>query len=108
MIIIFDIVFFVYGVYTVYAAISMKKNQRLTRFFIAREPYAIRDARGYIDAIYGKAIVMGSMAALFGVLSFVNDYITPILFVMKPLMLLFLTVVIWFGIKLNQAKRKFW
>ena len=37
MIIIFDIVFFAYGVYTVYAAISMKKNQRLTRFFTGRE-----------------------------------------------------------------------
>ncbi len=108
MIIIFDIVFFAYGVYTVYAAISMKKNQRLTRFFTGRESDAIRDARGYIDAIYGKTIVMGSMAALFGALGFVNDCVTPVLFVMKPLMLLFLTVVIWFGIKLNQAKRKFW
>ena len=47
---------------------------------------------------------MGSMAALFGALGFVNDCVTPVLFVMKPLMLLFLTVVIWFGIKLNQIE----
>lgn len=108
MIIIFDIVIFAYGVYAVYAAINMKKTQKLTSFFTGGDNAPVRDVRGYIDAIYGKTIVMGSVAAVFGSVGFVNDYITPLPFIMKALMLLFLTVVIWFAVSLNRAKRQFW
>ncbi len=108
MVIIFDIVFFLYGIYAIYAAINMKKTQQLSSFFTGGDNSPIRDVGGYINAIYGKTIVMGAMAALFGAVGFINDYVTPISAVMKALMLLFLTVVIWFGVSLNRAKREFW
>ncbi|MEY8390063.1 hypothetical protein D3Z36_13625 [Lachnospiraceae bacterium] len=108
MIIIFDIIIFAYGIYAVYAAVNMKKTRRLTRFFIGGNNTPVRDTGGYIDAIYAKTIVMGSVAALFGGAGFVNDYIIPLPELMKALMLLFITVLIWFGVSQSQAKRKFW
>ena len=108
MILLFDVIIFAYGVYAVYAAINMKKTRRLTRFFTGGSNTPVRDVHGYIDAIYGKTIVIGSVAALFGVAGFVNDYIMPLPEFMKALMLLFITVLVWFGVTLSQAKRRFW
>ena len=109
MLIIFDVVIFIYGVYTVYSAINMKRTRKLTSFFMGGDSAMhIRDEQGYIDYIFGRAIVMGAMAAVFGAVGFVNDYITPLSAVMKALMLLFLTVVVWFSISINRAKRQFW
>lgn len=108
MVILFDIVFLLYGAYCVSAAVKMKKTQQMGSFFTGRNHSPIRDKRGYIEAIYGKAIIMGVMAALFGIVGLINDYFIPLPYVMQALMLLFLTVVVWFEISINRAKRKFW
>ena len=91
MLIIFDIVILAYGVYTIYSAINMKRTQQLNKFFTGGNTMVpIRDVRGYIDAIYHKSFVM------------------PIPVVMKALVLLFLTVLVWFTVMVSRAKREFW
>lgn len=109
MMLIFDVLVFLYGIYTVYSAIVMKRTGQLSSWFRASgQERPIRDIRGYIDYIYGRTIVMGVIAALFGVAGFVNDYIKAIPDIMKAMMMLFLTVVIWFYAIMSSAKRKFW
>lgn len=68
----------------------------------------IRDVRGYIDAIYHKSLVLGAMAILFGAVAVINDFVMPIPVVMKALVLLFLTVLVWFTVMVSRAKREFW
>lgn len=108
MLIIFDAVIFLYGVYTVYSSIKMKRTQELTNFFMGNSAGPIRDPHGYINYIYGRTIVLGSVAALFGVAGFINDFVVKLPWVMNALVVLFLTVVIWFTISINRAKRRFW
>ncbi len=109
MLIIFDVVIFAYGIYTIYSAINMKRTQQLSSFFTGGNTMVhIRDIRGYISAIYSKTIVMGAVAALFGIVGFINDYLTPLPILMKALVLLFLTVLVWFAVTVNRAKNKFW
>lgn len=108
MLIIFDVVIFLYGLYTVYSSIKMKQTQELSNFFTGGSTEPIRDVHGYINYIYGRTIVLGAVAVIFGVVGFVNDYIMPLPYVMKAMVVLFLTVVIWFTITINRAKRRFW
>lgn len=109
MLIIFDVVIFAYGVYTIYSAINMKRTQQLSKFFIGGNTMVpIRDVQGYIDAIYHKSLVLGAMAVLFGAVAAINDFVTPLPMVMKALILLFLTVLVWFTVMVSRAKRKFW
>lgn len=109
MLIIFDAVIFIYGVYTVYSAIKMKQTGELSSFFTGGSTEPVRDVQGYINYIYGRTIVLGTVAAVFGVVGFINDYnIMPLPYVMKALVVLFLTVVVWFTVDINRAKRRFW
>lgn len=109
MLVLFDVIIFIYGVYTIYSSINMKRTQQLNNWFTGGESAgAIRDVQGYINYIYGRTIVMGAAAVLFGVVGFINDYVTPITQVMRAVMLLFLTVCIWFYVTINRAKSRFW
>lgn len=108
MLIIFDAVIFIYGVYTIYSSVKMKQTGELSNFFTGGSTDLIRDKRGYIDYIYGRTIVLGAVATVFGAVGFINDYITPLQYLMKAMVVLFLTVVIWFSININRAKRRFW
>ncbi|MCI8483707.1 MAG: hypothetical protein HFH41_05145 [Lachnospiraceae bacterium] len=107
MLILFDVIIFIYGVYTIYSSIQMKKTRKLSNWFIGNAT-TIRDAGGYIDYIFGRTLIMGGMAVLFGIVGFVNDYVKPVPDVMRVLLLLFLTVCIWFYVSINRAKRQFW
>ena len=108
MIILFDVVIFAYGAYAIYAAIRLKKKQELTSFFTGGDNSPVRDKRGHIEAVYGKTILMGAVAAVYGGVGFVNDYFTPVPVIMKALMLLFLTAIVWFAISIRRAKRQYW
>ena len=108
MLVLFDVIIFIYGIYTIYSSVNMKRTGQLNSWFTGTANTSIRDARGYIDDMYGRTIVMGAMAALYGAAAFINDYVTPLTGVMRALVLLFLTVCIWFYFSVNRAKQKFW
>lgn len=108
MLILFDVIIFIYGVYTIYSSIMMKQTGKLNSWFTGPSGANIRDVKGYIDYIYGRTIVMGAMAAVFGVVCFIHDYVMPLTWLVRALVLLFLTVCIWFFISINRAKRRFW
>ncbi len=108
MLILFDAVVFAYGIYTIYSSVRMKRTGQLNSWFTGTAHTPVRDARGYIDYIYGRTIVMGAMAVLYGAVAFVNDYVTPLAEIMRALVLLFLTVCVWFYVTVNRAKQKFW
>jgi len=108
MLILFDAMIFLYGAYAIYSSVRMKQTGQLNTLFTGMATGQVRDVKGYIDYIYGRAIVMGAMAAVFGAVGFFNDYVRPVPSVMRALILLFLTVCVWFYISLSRGKRKFW
>lgn len=108
MLLLFDVIILMYGLYTIYSSIMMKRTGKLSGWFTGAGGAMVRDARGYIGYIYGRALVMGAVAALFGVAALVNDCTMPIHKVMQALILLFLTVCVWFYATISRAKRRFW
>ncbi len=108
MLILFDAMIFLYGAYAIYSSVKMKQTGQLNSLFTGAVTGQIRDVKGYIGYIYRRAMVMGAMAAVFGAVGFFNDYVKPIPTVMQALILLFLTVCVWFYVSISRAKRKFW
>lgn len=109
MLVIFDVVILIYGGYTIYSALNMKRTRRLNSFLTGSDSTSsIRDVQGYIDYIFGRILVMGGMAVIFGIVGLINDYVTPIPNVLRAMVLLFLTVCVWFYVSINRAKSRFW
>ena len=109
MLLIFDVVVLVYGFYTIYSAISMKRTQKLSSWLVGEDTAsAIRDTKGYIDFIYRRVMVMGAMAVLFVIISLVNDCVTPIVNAMRLMVVLFLAVCVWFYLTVRKAKKNYW
>lgn len=108
MLLLFDVMILMYGLYTIYSSVVMKRTGKLGSWFTGAFGSSVRDVRGYIDYIYGRTLVMGAAAVLFGLAALVNDYAMPIAKVMQALILLFLTVCVWFYVTVSRAKRRFW
>lgn len=109
MFFLFDVMILFYGVYTIYSSIKMKRTQELSNWLVGAETAAaIRDAKGYIDFIYKRTIIMGVMALIFGAVSLVNDSVMPIAHVMQVMVVLFLAVCVWFYLTVRKAKEKYW
>ncbi|MEY8515551.1 hypothetical protein AALC25_01235 [Lachnospiraceae bacterium 29-84] len=109
MLIVLDVILLLYGVYTIYSSVKMKQTQQLSSWLMGNETAAsIRDVRGYINYVYTRIIVMGAVAILFAAAGFYNDLVAQITEVIQGMMLLFLTVTIWFYFSIRKAKQMFW
>ncbi len=109
MMALFDVVILGYGLYIVYGAVRMKRTRQLSSWLMGSRPAAsMRDVQGYIDYIFGRIVLMGGIAAVFGAVGLYNDLVTPLPWVMRALVLLFLVVCVWFYVSMNRAKRRFW
>ncbi len=109
MMLLFNVVVLAYGIYTIYAAIMVKKTQKLNAWFLGKNQRTVRDEIGYIDYIYGRTITMGAVVLLFGAVQIVDMYGMKIpAQIMGGIILLLLTVFIWFYISMSKAKKKFW
>lgn len=108
MMLLFTVIIVVYGMYTIYAAVKMKKTQKLNGWFTGNSQTPIRDERGYIDYIYGRTIVMGATVLLFGAALGIHEYVRQIPQVINGMLLLLVTVCVWFYANMSRAKQKFW
>lgn len=104
----FNIIILAYGIYTIYAAIIMKKSQKLNGWFLGRDQAPIRDERGYIEFIYAKTITLGLVVIGFAAALAIHEYIHQIPQIVKGILLLFITVSVWFYASISKAKRMFW
>lgn len=104
----FYIMGFVYGIYTIYAAIMAKRSQKLNHWFLGKEQKTIRNEKGYINFIYGRTIVMGATVLLFMIVQIIHMHVVEISQIRDAILLLFFTVCIWFYASISRGKQKFW
>lgn len=105
---VFDVILIVYGIYTIYASIKMKKTGEPVNWLVGeQEAGKCRDMKGFIDAISGKTIAFGGIAVLYGVVSTFNRMQLKIGALDTVCIIVFLVVCGVYIVALNRAKKKF-
>lgn len=105
---IFDIILVVFGLYMVGAALQMKKQGRISSVILTPEEIAkCKNPTGFITYMYGRETVFGGVIAVMGMIGLLNDLILELSFYNVIEMLLFLGVFLWFQGELRKARVKF-
>lgn len=108
IILIFDIILLVYGGYTIYSAVVMKKTQTPSKWLVPeQELKKCRDAKGFAEAMYIKTIVFGAVLALFGLVSFLNRMFWLIAAVEYAGIVVFLGACAVYVVMLNRTRRQY-
>lgn len=105
---IFDLLIVVFGVYMVIAAFKMKKSGVINTVLITPEESAkCSDREGFIGDMYWREAFFGALMALLGAVGFVNDRIVSLGGWNIVEMIVFLAVFLWFQWSLNRARKQF-
>ncbi len=105
---IFDIIILLFGIYTVYSALQMKKSGVINSVVITSEEIVkCRDAAGFIECIYRKEVIFGAIVAFSGLLGIVNDRILSFSVLDVAQMVIFLAAFFWFQYYLRRARGEF-
>ncbi len=89
------------GIYTIYTAIMMKKSQDLKKGWLIGNDVnmrKVRDAKGYIEYIFGKTVFVGGMTVLYGLVGIVTSYVTLSLPIDPEIVMtaVYFVVLVWF------------
>lgn len=104
----FDIVVLIFGIYMIGAGLKMKKTGEISSAVITAEEIAkCRDKKGFIAFIYWKEAIFGGVVALVGVLGIVNEAIVSLGVLNIIEMIVFFATFIWFQIQLRTARKKY-
>lgn len=105
---IFDIILVVFGLYMVGAALLMRKKGRISSVMLTPEEITkCKNSDGFIAYMYGREIIFGGIVAVMGVLGLLNDLVLELSFYNVIEMLLFLGVFLWFQGELSKARANF-
>ena len=108
MMFIIDVVVIVYGLYTLYSGISMKKTKLPAKWLVAEQEMSkCRDKEGFAMAIYGKTILFGALVLVYGMASLLNEVFWKNRIVNLAGVLFFLAVCAYYIVQLNRARKKF-
>ena len=92
---IFDVVIAIFGVYMIAAALKMKKTARC------------RKTKEFIAFIYWKEAVFGALIIAVGVLGIINDKVVSLGAFNVVELLIFLAAFLWFQSQLRKAREQF-
>ena len=116
MMLIFDVIVLVLGVYILYQARFMKVNQEVPSLFVsAQETRHCRNRKGFINFLYSKANIFGVVDIVYGLEGLYDDGFTAwneslpkVNTAVNIIVLLgFLSVWIWFSVQLRKGKNEF-
>ena len=102
---VFDAVILLFGIYMVISSLQMKKSGRINAMVIAEEK--CKDTAGFIAFIYWREAVFGGIVALVGLIGIINE-LTNFLGKLTLLeLVIFLGSFLWFQNSLKTAREKF-
>ena len=102
---IFDVIILLYGAYTIYTSLKMKKTGEPAKWLVNEQEIGrCKDKKGFIDAICVGTILFGAMAIVYGIVSLLNSYVFHVSFLDG---LCFLAGCILYMVVLNRARKKF-
>ncbi len=105
---IFDVVIAIFGVYMIAAALKMKKTGKISSAVITAEEIArCRKTKEFITFIYWKEAVFGALIIAVGVLGIINDKVVSLGAFNVVELLIFLAAFLWFQSQLRKAREQF-
>lgn len=105
---IFDWVIIAYGAYTIYSAIMMKRTGMPGNWLMGQQEMSKeKDLRGFVEEIYGKTILFGAAAIVYGILSMLNRQLLSQRVLEFVVIFIFLGICFYYIAALNKAKKKF-
>lgn len=105
---IFDAVLLVYGGYTIYCGVQMKKTGKPSSWLVgAEENNGKLDQKAFVSHMFRPTLLLGMICMLYGAVSAVNDFVQNLGYGTKIVMLVFLLFVLWYCWKLHKVKEEF-
>lgn len=106
--VIFDAVIVVFGLYMVISAFKMKKTGSISTAVISGDEIKkCRDVNGFISYMYWKEAAFGVIVIIVGTLGLINDLIISLGPVNIAEMLVFIVAFVWFQQSLRKARERY-
>ncbi|NLL77613.1 MAG: hypothetical protein GX235_10270 [Clostridiales bacterium] len=106
----FDFLIIISGVYLIYSAVSMKVTGKISGGALVSKDVdvnKIRDTEGFINYMFGKALLMGILTCAIGLMGIVTSRINGPAYISLIAFGGFIIVLILFAISSNKAKKMF-
>ena len=105
---IFDVILFVYGVYTIYTSFRMKKTGEPAKWLVNElEIGKCKDKKGFIEAVFAKTILFGAVTMVYGAVSILNSFVLHVAILDVLCLGIFLVGCVIYVVTLNRARRTF-
>lgn len=105
---IFDVIILLYGVYTIYTALQMRKTKEPAKWLVnEQEIDRCKDKSGFVEATYVWTIVFGAVAMLYGIVSLLNSFVLHVPVLDVICLLVFLAGCVFYIAALNRARKRF-
>lgn len=105
MMVIFDVIVVLFGVYMVASAFKMNRSGEISSMLVSKEELGkCRDKAAFIGNIYRKEAAFGVIMALVGILNLVDALVISIKYATIAEMLVFLFAFLWFNRELRDAR----
>lgn len=105
-----DIIIVIGGLYLVYMAVQMKRTGEITNnSMIGRgvDLKKAKDPKGYIDYMYPRAVVVGILVAVSGVVDYLNELYWSIPYFGLGICVVFLILILIYGKMSMDAQKKY-
>ena len=109
VLIIFDVIVALLGVYLIYNAIKMKKTDEIPGLLLGpKEMKLCKNPYGFIDYMFPFILIFGIVCTLFGIVSVIGDAILHLSGIFDGIaVIILLAVWFWFSMMLRKAKNKY-
>jgi hypothetical protein len=106
--VVFDAVILLFGIYMVVSSLQMKKSGRINAMVIAEEEMKkCKDTAGFIAFIYWREALFGGIVAIVGLVGIINELTNFLGKLTLAELVIFLGSFLWFQNSLKTAREKF-
>lgn len=109
MMLIFDVIILLLGVYLVYITGKMKKDQRVNQILVPElDMMKCSDQGAYVDFLVPRVYIFAAVCIVFGVQGLLNDLAFDMgTIVNAGMIVIFVAAWVWFSVQLRKGKEKF-
>lgn len=98
------------GVYGLYSFIQMKRTGEINASLLLGKDYMYKkckDKESYLKKAEPAVLLFSTAAFIYGIVDVIHCYVISIPLADTILMIVFLAVIVWFGIYTTQLKKKY-
>lgn len=109
MMVVFDAIMTILGVYIVFSTIKMKKEGLVPTLFVpVEEMTRCKDVEGFIAYLFPKGMGLGLIGTGFGIVGICNDALANLGQLVNVIALvIFIAAWVWFSVQFRKGKEKF-